>query len=186
MTEEVIIQGCLNKKRSAQKALYEKFSPVLMAICYRYAHNLADAEDMLQESFIKIFGHIHQFEGKGSFEGWIKTTVIHTCINVLKKNKKFHESVDVVPMAEYIMQRESQLVNIQTREIIECIRLLPVGYRTVLNLYAIEGYTHQEIAEMLHIQESTSRSQYVRAKQVLEKMLIRLHIIEPKRQQKRS
>lgn len=186
MTEEAILKGCLNKERSAQKALYEKYSPKMLAVCYRYAHNLPDAEDMLQESFIKIFNHIHQFEGKGSFEGWIRKAVVHTSINILKKNKKFNEYIEVVSMAEYIVQKEKQTANMQSKEIIECIRLLPVGYRTVLNLYAIEGYVHKEIAEMLGIEESTSRSQYVRAKQMLERMLLNLDILEPVKQKKRS
>jgi len=186
MTEEAILKGCLNKERAAQKALYEKFSPKMLAICYRYAPNIADAEDMLQESFIKIFSHIYQFEGKGSLEGWIRRIVIHTSINQLKKNRKFSNSIDIVPMAEYIMQKEKQIANMQSKDIIECIRILPVGYRTVLNLYAIEGYSHKEIAQMLNIEESTSRSQYVRAKQMLERMLLRLRIIEPVEQKKRS
>lgn len=186
MTDEAILQGCLNKERAAQKALYDKYSAKMLAICYRYAHNLADAEDMLQESFIKIFSHIHQFEGKGSLEGWVRKVVIHSSINQLKKNKKFSDCIDILPMAEYIMQKERQTANLQSKDIIECIRMLPVGYRTVLNLYAIEGYAHREIAEMLNIEESTSRSQYVRAKQMLERMLLRLHIIEPAEQKKRS
>jgi RNA polymerase sigma-70 factor (ECF subfamily) len=186
MTEEAILQGCLNKEATAQKALYEKYSPKMLAICYRYAYSIADAEDMLQESFIRIFGHIHQYERKGSLEGWIRRVVIHTSINLLKKNRKFSEWADVVPLAASFIQQEKQTANMQSKDIIECIRRLPVGYRTVLNLYAIEGYAHKEIAEMLHIEESTSRSQYVRAKQMLEKMLIRLDILEPEQQKKRS
>lgn len=186
MTEEAILKGCLNKERAAQKALYEKYSAKMLVICYRYAPNIADAEDMLQESFIKVFSHIHQFESKGSLEGWVRKIVVHTSINQLKKNKKFSDCIDVVPMAEYIMQKEKLTANLESKDIIDCIRMLPVGYRTVLNLYAIEGYAHREIAEMLNIEESTSRSQYVRAKQMLEKMLLRLQIIKPAAEKKRS
>jgi RNA polymerase sigma factor (sigma-70 family) len=186
MTEEAILKGCRSQDRAAQKALYEKYSAKMLPVCYRFAQNIVDAEDMLQESFIKIFSHIHQYEGKGSLEGWIRKVVIHTSINQLKKNRKFSDCVDVIPMAERIVQKEKQTTHLHSKDIIECIRMLPVGYRTVLNLYAIEGYAHKEIAEMLNIEESTSRSQYVRAKQMLERMLIRLHIIEPARQKKRS
>jgi RNA polymerase sigma-70 factor (ECF subfamily) len=121
---------------------------------------------------------MHTFQSKGAFEGWIRRIIVHTCINFLKKHKKFNESVDLA-YADYIQVKEETVPSImQARQIIECIRLLPLGYRTVLNLYALEGYSHKEIGQMLDIEESTSRSQYTRAKSMLENILIRKQIIE--------
>ncbi|MBY0537447.1 MAG: sigma-70 family RNA polymerase sigma factor [Chitinophagaceae bacterium] len=185
MTEEAILQGCLQNDAAAQRELYHKYSPKMLAVCYRFAHNREDAEDMLQEGFIKVFSQIHTFRNQGAFEGWIRRIMVHTCINHLKKNKRFNESVDLIH-ANTIQIREELLPSIvQAKQIVECIRLLPMGYRTVLNLYAIEGYNHKEIAEMLDIEESTSRSQYTRAKQMLEDILVKKRIIQ-KPQEKSS
>jgi RNA polymerase sigma-70 factor (ECF subfamily) len=96
MTEEAILQGCLQNNAAAQKALYEKYSAKMLVVCYRYAHNREDAEDMLQEGLIKVFSQIHTFESRGALEGWIRRIVVHTCINILKKNKRFNESVDII------------------------------------------------------------------------------------------
>lgn len=149
----------------------------MLAVCYRFAHNREDAEDMLQEGFIKVFSQIHTFENRGAFEGWIRRIVVHTCINILKKNKKFNESIDIIHATGVQVREESVHSIVQAKQVVECIRLLPIGYRTVLNLYAIEGYNHKEIAGMLEIEESTSRSQYTRAKAMLENILIRKKII---------
>src|SRR5882724_9961356 len=177
MTEEAILQGCLHNEATAQRELYGRYSPKMLSVCYRFAHNREDAEDMLQEGFIKVFLQMHTFQNKGAFEGWIRRIIVHTCINHLKINKRFNESVDII-QANSIPAREENIPSIvQAKQIVDCIRLLPVGYRTVLNLYAIEGYAHKEIAEMLDIEESTSRSQYTRAKQMLEDILIKRNLI---------
>jgi RNA polymerase sigma-70 factor (ECF subfamily) len=184
MTEEALLQGCIHNKAAAQKELYQKYSPKMLAVCYRYGHNREDAEDMLQEGFIKVFTQIHTFENRGSLEGWIRRIIVHTCINILKKNKKFNESVDLIHATTMQVREENIPSIIQAKQVIECIRLLPIGYRTVLNLYAIEGFSHREIGEMLDIEESTSRSQYTRAKAMLEDVLIRKRIIhKPKEPQ---
>ncbi|MEO6916105.1 MAG: sigma-70 family RNA polymerase sigma factor [Chitinophagaceae bacterium] len=178
MTEEAILQGCLRNEPLAQRELYNGYSPKMLAVCYRFGHNREDAEDMLQEGFIKIFSQIHTFRNQGSFEGWIRRIIVHTCINNLKKNKKFNENVDIMYATSVQVREESVPSIVQAKQVVECIRLLPLGYKTVLNLYAIEGYSHKEIAEMLEIEESTSRSQYTRAKQMLEDILIRKKILQ--------
>jgi RNA polymerase sigma-70 factor (ECF subfamily) len=178
MTEEAIFQGCLKNQAAAQKELYNRYSPKMLAVCYRYAHNREDAEDMLQEGFIKIFSQIHTFQNKGAFEGWVRRIMVHTCINNLKKNKRFNESVDLIYASSIQIREESVPSIVQAKQVVECIRLLPIGYRTVLNLYAIEGYSHKEIGEILEIEESTSRSQYTRARQMLEEILIKKKIIQ--------
>jgi len=150
----------------------------MLSVCYRFAHNREDAEDMLQEGFIKIFSQMHTFGNRGAFEGWIRRIIVHTCINILKKNKKFNESVDIIHATGAMVREESVPSIVQAKQIVECIRMLPIGYRTVLNLYAIEGYSHREIGIMLDIEESTSRSQYTRAKAMLEEILVRKKIIQ--------
>ena len=178
MTEEAILKGCLQNDPTAQKELYNRYSPKMLSVCYRFAHNREDAEDMLQEGFIKIFSQMHTFGNRGAFEGWIRRIIVHTCINILKKNKKFNESVDIIHATGAMVREESVPSIVQAKQIVECIRMLPIGYRTVLNLYAIEGYSHREIGMMLDIEESTSRSQYTRAKAMLEEILVRKKIIQ--------
>ena len=182
MTEQSILAGCLNNDPSSQRELYNRYSPKMLSVCYRFANSREDAEDMLQEGFIKVFTQMHTFQNKGAFEGWIRRIIVHTCINFLKKNKKFSNSIDL-EQADYLEVKEETMPSVmQARQIIECIRLLPLGYRTVLNLYAMEGYSHKEIADMLDIEESTSRSQYTRAKSMLEAILIKKRIIEQPRE----
>lgn len=183
MTEEAILSGCIKNDATAQKELYNRYSPKMLAVCYRFGHNREDAEDMLQEGFIKVFMQIHTYEKRGAFEGWVRRIIVHTCINILKKNKKFNDSVDLIHATRIHNREENVPSIIQAKQVVECIRTLPMGYRTVLNLYAIEGYNHKEIAEMLDIEESTSRSQFTRAKAMLEDILIRKKILQKPKQQ---
>ncbi len=178
MTEQAILAGCLKNDPVAQRELYNRYSPKMLSVCYRFAQSREDAEDMLQEGFIKVFTQIQTFQNKGAFEGWIRRIIVHTCINFLKKYKKFSENIDLA-YAGYLQVKEETIPSImQAKQVVECIRLLPIGYKTVLNLYAIEGYNHKEIAEMLDIEESTSRSQYTRAKAMLEGILVKKKILE--------
>ena len=178
MTDETLISGCLQNDPAAQRELYNRYSPKMLSVCYRFSQSREDAEDMLQEGFIKIFTQIHTFQNKGAFEGWIRRIIVHTCINFLKKYKKFNDNVDLATAAYLHVKEETLPSLMQAKQVIECIRLLPVGYRTVLNLYAIEGYTHKEIADMLDIEESTSRSQYTRSKTMLETILVKKKILD--------
>jgi RNA polymerase sigma-70 factor (ECF subfamily) len=177
MTEEALLQACVNNEPMAQKELYQKYSSKMLAVCYRFAHYREDAEDMLQEGFIKVFSQIHTFRSQGALEGWIRRIMVHTCINHLKRNKKFNENVDLIHATGLQVREESIPSIVQAKQVIECIRMLPIGYRTVLNLYALEGYSHKEIATVLDIEESTSRSQYTRARQMLEEILVKRKIM---------
>ena len=177
MTEEQMLAGSIKRNASAQEALYARYSPKMLGVCYRFSKSREDAEDMLQEGFIKVFSQLHQYRSEGALEGWIRRIIVHTCINIIKKNKKFTDTLDIA-YASHLHLKEDYIPSIlQAKQIVECIRLLPLGYRTVLNLYAIEGYVHKEIAAMLEIEESTSRSQYTRAKSMLEDILIKKKII---------
>ena len=181
MTEEQMLAGSIKNNAAAQEELYNRFSPRMLGVCYRFAKNREDAEDMLQEGFIKVFTQLHQYRNEGALEGWIRRIVVHTCINILKKNKKFADSVDIIH-AKTLHIREDMIPSImQAKQVVECIRLLPMGYRTVLNLYAIEGFSHREIGNLLDIEESTSRSQYTRAKAMLEDILVKRNIIQKSR-----
>jgi RNA polymerase sigma factor (sigma-70 family) len=178
MTEEQMLSGSVRNNAAAQEVFYERFSPRMLGVCYRFAKSREDAEDMLQEGFIKIFTQLHQYRNEGALEGWIRRIIVHTCINILKKNKKFTDTVDLVYANGFHTQEDLIPSIMQAKQIVECIRLLPMGYRTVLNLYAIEGYSHKEIGALLEIGESTSRSQYTRAKAMLEEILVRNKIID--------
>jgi RNA polymerase sigma-70 factor (ECF subfamily) len=182
MTEETMLQGCLDNLSIAQEALYNRFSPRMLGVCYRYARNREDAEDMLQEGFMKVYSQIRQYKGAGALEGWIRKIVVHTCINILKKNKKFSDSVDLIHASSIQISDNNIPSMLQAKQVVECIRLLPIGYRTVLNLYAIEGFSHKEIAVILEIEESTSRSQYTRARALLEEILIKKKILQKPRE----
>jgi len=185
MTEEVLLQGCIKNDASAQQELYQRYSPKMLSVCYRYAKTREDAEDMLQEGFIKVFSQITKFENRGSLEGWILRIMVHTCINHLKKNKKFNDNVDLAYAGNLVVREDYIPSIIQAKQIVETIRTLPVGYRTVLNLYAIEGYSHKEIGQLLDIEESTSRSQYTRAKNMLEEILVNKRIIQQPKEKKK-
>ena len=178
MTEEQMLAGSIKNNAAAQEALYNRFSPRMLGVCYRFAKNREDAEDMLQEGFIKVFTQLHQYRNEGALEGWIRRIIVHTCINVLKKNKKFADSVDIIHATGIHVKEDMIPSIIQAKQVVECIRILPLGYRTVLNLYAIEGFSHREIGVLLDIEESTSRSQYTRAKAMLEEILIKKNILQ--------
>ena len=185
MTEELMLAGCLRNNAASQEALYHRFSPRMLGVCYRFAKNREDAEDMLQEGFIKVFTQMHQYRNEGALEGWIRRIIVHTCINNLKKNKKFSDSLDIIHANSVHVNEEMIPSIMQAKQVVECIRMLPLGYRTVLNLYAVEGFPHKEIAGMLDIEESTSRSQYTRAKAMLEEILIRKKIIQKPKEKAR-
>ena len=172
MTEQAIIAGCLHNDAASQRELFNRYSPKMLSVCYRFAQNREDAEDMLQEGFIKVFTQMHRFQNKGSFEGWVRRIMVHTSINFLKKYKKFTESLDVTSAENMEVKEESIASIMQSKQVVECIRQLPIGYKTVLNLFAIEGYSHAEISALLGIQESTSRSQLVKARKMLQSQIL--------------
>jgi len=178
MIEQEIIEGCIQNDPVSQRMLYNILSPNMFTICYRYAACREDAEDMLQEGFIRMFTQINTYNRSGSFEGWVRRIIVNACINHLVKHKKFNDYDDLTSADGLYAREESVYSIMQSRQVLECLRYLPIGYRTVLNLFAIEGYSHNEIAEMLNIAPPTSRSQFIRAKAILEKILVEKKIIE--------
>ncbi|MBK7957053.1 MAG: sigma-70 family RNA polymerase sigma factor [Bacteroidetes bacterium] len=165
--ENDLIQKCIQGDRLAQKALYEKFSRKMYYICLRYTTFEEEAEDILQDGFVKVFKSIQSFEGKGSFEGWIRRIVVNTAIEYYRK-KSNHASLSELEDSEFTGFEEHTIESFSEKEILKLIQELPVGYRTVFNLYAIEGYSHKEIGEMLQISDGTSKSQLARARAILQ------------------
>ena len=179
MTEQNLIEACSQNNAAAQRELYNRYSGLMFGVCFRYAYRKEDAEDMLQEGFIKIFKRIDSFQNKGNFLGWMKKVMVHTCINHLKRNKKFTDISDIEFAYHLEYRAESITSKLLGKQVMECLLMMPIGYRTVINLYAIEGYSHKEIGEMLDITESTSRSQFIRGRTVLEDILVKRKIIQP-------
>lgn len=167
--EKELIRRCIQNDAEAQKKLYTTYSPKLWPVCLRFAKNEMAAEDIMQEGFIRIFRYLDKFEGKGSFEGWLRRTMVNTAINYYKKNlRQNHEQNidDVFTIKNEDMDAVSSLSEV---ELMRIISGLPDGYRTVFNLFIIEGYSHKEIADQLGISESTSKSQLSRARILLQK-----------------
>jgi RNA polymerase sigma factor (sigma-70 family) len=171
MTDEQLLQGCINKNVTAQKQLYDRFAKRMMGVCLRYADCNEEAQDILQDAFIKVFDRIESFKATGSLEGWIKKVMVNTALDNFRKKKheRDHISVDINEV-RYELHDEIH-ETISAKELLGIIQKLPSGYRTVFNLYAIEGYDHKEISEMLGITESTSKSQYSRARACLQKAI---------------
>ncbi|MDD2387525.1 MAG: RNA polymerase sigma factor [Bacteroidales bacterium] len=170
-----IIAGCKKNKHKFQMALFDKYAPMLRAVCLRYATNTADADDLLQEGFIKILDNISKYTEKGSFTAWIKKIVVNNAINYYRKQTKYRfdeinenlHSFDDDEQSDNKIETRILDANIDPEQIIEIFRDLPDGYRMVLNLYVIDGYSHNEIAEKLGISVSTSKSQLSRARKTL-------------------
>jgi RNA polymerase sigma-70 factor (ECF subfamily) len=171
IADDEIIRSCISGDARAQKSLFDKYSRRMMGLCMRYAASREEAEDMLQEGWIKVFRNLHQFRFEGSAEGWIKRVIVNTCLELLRKNKKMAHHLDVEAAEEIAVTEFNSNDTLSAKDLLKMINKLPSGYRTVFNLYAIEGYSHKEIGEMLGINENTSKSQYSRARAHLQKML---------------
>ena len=180
-----IIERCKSQDRKAQKELYDVYSPVLFGICIRYSKSSTDAEDILQEGFVKIFTKINNFKGDGSFEGWMRRIIVNTAISHYHKNKKHNDNYDITEINETDVDGYSYNSDEYTKEeLLSVIDNLPAGYKMVFNLYAIEGYKHKEIGEMLNINANTSKSQYSRAKEKIREKLNQISTIKIKNEDK--
>ncbi len=170
ISESDLINGCLEGSRRMQEELYNRFSPRMYAVCLRYAGNAEEAEDILQEGFIKIFKKLESFRGEGSFEGWIRRIFVNTAIEHFRRKRYL---MPVTEKEENTIEGKyvSALDALAEKDIIALIQELSPGYRTVFNMYVVEGYTHKEIADMLGISEGTSKSQLSRAKVILQGMV---------------
>ena len=174
MSEKDIILGCLRNEPKYQKALFDKYSGILMTICRRYFTDIALAEDALQEGFIRIFKNLHQFKFSGSFEGWLKRVVVNVCLRKLQSEARQFEMGDLEKTKTPSIRSDVE-AKVNAEDLMKLIEKLPKGYRTVFNMYAIDGFSHKEIAAELGITSSTSRSQLVKARNMLQKLLEELY-----------
>lgn len=176
MTETELIQGCVRGNRDCQQVIFRKYAGKMLALALRYAKHQMEAEDIVQEAFIRVFDHMHTFEHKGSFEGWIKRIVINVALKNFSRKRFSQEQIGIDQDFDAPVEAPADLL-MGAQEILDMVKELPDGYRVVFNLYAIEGYNHKEIADMLGIQESTSRSQLVKARKLLQQKLAGLQKI---------
>jgi RNA polymerase sigma factor (sigma-70 family) len=154
-----------------QEELYRRFSPKMYAVCYRYANNTDDAQDLLQEGFIKVYRNLHRFRAEGSFEGWMRRVFVNTSIEHYRRKSIQLNSVSEKEENTIEDSDISALENLAEKDVLRIIQELSPGYKTVFNLYVVEGYSHKEIGDMLGISEGTSKSQLARAKAILQKKI---------------
>ena len=173
LTEEELLEGCRKGKASAQRGLYDRLAPKMLGVCFRYIKDRDEAEHVMIGSIVKVFDKLDQFKGDGSFEGWVRRIIVNDCLMYIRKNKNMSLQSDIEEVNDdpNLSVMEEQL---DAEDLIKLIEELPVGYRTVFNLYAIEGYSHAEIAEQLGINENTSKSQLSRARKWLQNRLAEL------------
>ncbi len=170
VTEQELVEACKKDDRHAQKLVYERYSPAMFGLCKRYVKTVEDAEDVLVEAFFKVFTNISQYQGSGSFEGWIRRIVVNEALMSLRRAHNFRMTVEISEIAP--PETPAGIVGeLAAQEILGLINQLPTGYRTVFNLYVMEGYKHREIAEMLDISINTSKSQLILAKKRLRELL---------------
>lgn len=185
MDEHLLITGCRKGETWARKQLYEAYAPAMLSLCLRYVGDKETARDLLQDGFIKVFTKINTYSGTGAFGGWIYRIFMTTALEYLRKTETTNIFTPIDECADMVENTDiSALDSLSADDLLSCVARLPVGYRTVFNLYAIEGYTHREIGEMLGISEITSRSQFTRARNTLQRMLELLIKEENVRQQR--
>ena len=170
MTDRELIEGCIRGERKCQKALFEKFAGKMKVVCMRYVNNHQDAEDVLQEGFIKVFKYISKFGFEGSFEGWIRKIMVNTALTKITRYS-YNEEVALVHSNLPVYDYGDVIAEMSAKELKAHINALPDGYRLVFNMYVIEGFSHKEIADSLNISEATSRSQLLKARLALQQKL---------------
>lgn len=178
MTEEQLVKECISGNAIAHKKFYDLFAKKMMGVCLRYCSNYDEAQDVLQDGFIKVFSKLPKFVNKGSLEGWVRRIIVNTALDQYRKNKKFQKDVEIDAVGFKLEKEEFIVETITADYLLKIVQTIPEGYRMVFNLFAIEGYSHKEIASMLGVTESTSKSQYSRAKKMLRKLVIDYNIVE--------
>ncbi|NDE03662.1 MAG: RNA polymerase sigma factor [Flavobacteriia bacterium] len=171
MDEQELIQGCIAARPKAQKALFDIYAPKLYVVCLRYLKDQMRAQDVLQDTFVKIFAHIGNYKSEGAFEGWLKRIAVNTCLDQLRKDKKLLTDVSLDDVSHKLAHQDYSAEKLMADDLLKLVQALPDGYRTVFNLFAIEGFSHQEIAQQLSISENTSKTQYLRARAYLKERI---------------
>jgi RNA polymerase sigma-70 factor (ECF subfamily) len=167
MDTRQLVKDCMKGNRVAQRQLYDHFADSMLGVCYRYTKSMADAEDVLQEGFVKVFLHLDQYKSEGELGGWIRRIMVNTAINFLKKSSLYQSDLMFSENGLHPVSGDDPEMSLSVKELAELIRQLPPGYQAIFNLHGVEGYSHVEIGKILGINEGTSRSQYARARNLL-------------------
>jgi len=167
MDHQKLIKDCLKGKLQAQRELYELFSKEMLGVCYRYTRSVKDAEDVLQEGFVKVFHNLGQYKNEGELGAWVRRIMVNTALNFLKRNRRYQQEMYFTEEYLHPVVDDDPAIRMQAKELADLIRQLPHGYQVIFNLHAVEGYSHVEIGELLGISDGTSRSQYSRARNLL-------------------
>ncbi len=169
LDDKKLIKGCLKNNPIAQKELYNRFASKMYGICLRYTKDDMEAKDVMQDAFVKVFNNLIYFKYEGSLESWVKKIIINTAINSYRKNVTNYNSLEIDKVD--VTEDNNIISDISTQELLSIIKELPKGFRMIINLYAIEGYNHREIGEMLNISENTSKSQLSRARLIIQEKI---------------
>lgn len=175
MNDSTLVEKCIDGDQQAQRMLFDKFAPKMLGVCMRYAKNTEQAEDVLQDGFVKVFSKLNLYKG-GSLEGWVRKIMVNTSLDQIRKNGKFKNNVAMDPVDYKVEQNSFILESLQADDLLKLINSMPDGYKTVFNMFAIEGFSHKEISKELEISENTSKSQYSRAKAYLQTKMKELGI----------
>ncbi len=167
MDHQKLVRDCLKGKLQAQRMLYDEFAKHMLGVCFRYTRSMKDAEDVLQEGFVKVFSKLGQYKSEGELGAWIRRIMVNTALNYLKRHKKYQDEMYFTENYLHPVTDQDPAVRIDAKDLAHLIRQLPPGYQVIFNLHAVEGYSHVEIGEMLGISDGTSRSQYSRARNLL-------------------
>jgi RNA polymerase sigma factor (sigma-70 family) len=169
-----IITRCKAGERKAQEMLYKQFASKMLGVCMRYAVDKMEAEDMLQNGFMKIFKKLDDYRGDGAFEGWVRRIMVHSSIEYYRKHHKIVQVMDVTDLSNEPSVNPAAMANMGVKDLMGIIQQLSPGYRMVFNLYAIDGYSHKEIAEIVGITEGASKSQLSRARTILKEQVLKM------------
>jgi RNA polymerase sigma-70 factor (ECF subfamily) len=171
LTDKEIVTACLQNNREAQQMLYKRFASKMFGICLRFAQKNNQAEDILQEGFIKVYGNLAKFRFEGSLEGWVKRIIVNSAIDYIKKLGMHFQELNEENTENYDIVENEIISNLSVEDLMKIVQALPDSKRLIFNLYAYEGYSHKEIAEKLNISTATSKSQYCKAKKILQEQL---------------
>lgn len=176
MDEITLANKCIKGDQRAQRKLFEMYAPKMMGVCLRYMKDQAQAEDVLQDGFVKVFTKLEKYTGDGSLEGWVRRIMVNTALDQLRKTNKFQANVSMDDVGYKVESDADVLASLIEEDLLKLIHEMPTGYKTVFNMFAIEGFSHKEIGEKLGVTENTSKSQYSRAKAYLRKKVEELEI----------
>jgi RNA polymerase sigma factor (sigma-70 family) len=175
MDDVTLVKECVKGNPRAQRSLFDRFAPKMLSVCLRYAKDQEQAEDILQDGFVKIFGKLKDFKNEGSLEGWIRRVMVNTALDQIRKDLRLLGDVSTDDVSYKIESNDFITENLMAEDLMKMVRSMPEGYKVVFNMFAIEGYSHQEIAQQLGITESTSKSQYSRARAYLRERIEKMN-----------